>query len=297
MGTGAATWWVAIAPLLAFLFDALLGGLARRRLFAEAIWRTTQRTTFVVRSAPLSEQGRSWILQLWMAGAAAAVFVAVDALGYTLLRDEGRLVARTALIFLLLGVRRLARAALHVGAAVEADALPVAQEWARAMGASPSEAARDPILRSATQRVGRGYVEAALLPLIWAGLLGPGGAAFAAATRELVRYSHRHTTEGVGLFEVARRLDRGLASVAASVGLVAVALAVRALGGRDVLRHWTTGQALHPEDRLVRAISLSLPATEDAGADLARWVVLLWVVAGLGAVLSAALSHALAPLW
>lgn len=304
-------WWLALAPLLAFLFDALLGGLSRRRMLAEAVWRACDRLLLVMRRAPFSPQWAGTVLVLWVAGAAAFGAVALDVLGYAMFEHEGRLGARVAIVFLLLSTRRLVTAGLYVSAAVEAGNLPLASRWVEAMGgrADDTEGGEVVAVVGATiRRLGRGLLESAIVPLFWSALLGPGGGTFAVVTREIVRFGTRRAERGDPLFTFASRLDRGFADAAAWGAALSLDLCVRVLHNRDAraLPTFIASQGLSPYDRVTVALAAGLGLGAAAGGpasgpapstqDVARTVVALWVTVAVVALGLAAIFGVLGTL-
>ncbi len=301
-------WWMALSPALGFLLDALVGGLWRRRPVADGIWRLAARLEVVMRAANGSPRLMGGLHVLWTAAIVGGLVFVLDVAAFGVGRETASFILRSLVFMLLFAVRRLATAGLYVAAAVEADNLPIARQWALALGARIEGDDAAAIVGATVGRVGTGLVSAVLLPLAWGALLGPTAAAAAVAVHELARRGRRLGGENDPFGEIANRVDRGVAEPAAWLGLIALQGALPLVGGNPsgALRYFISRRRLPPDERLAAALACGMGLGGSAGGgadlpspraeDLTRVLVVLWLAAALatlvGTAILALLLHA-----
>ncbi len=267
-------WWMGLAPLLGFLFDALVGGTKLDDMIEDWVRRSVPRVEFLMRNAFGGPSGLAgWGLALWIGAIAVTVSWALSLLGYVIYEEFGVFAVRAAIFTLLFTARRLTARGIEVLVLVSSGEFGQARAALRRLGPTTEADDMDAMFGATVDRLAGATLGALLIPLFW-GLIGGSTLAAGALALHLVALQRVDGEEGATpMWDVIARVDRWFTTPAAWLGGLVYPFVVHFVGGRrtTALAAFVGAPGELPASRLGRAIGkgFGLQSREEDGAVIA----------------------------
>ena len=263
-----------LAPLLGFLFDALVGGTKLDDVIEDWIRRSVPRVEFLMRNAfggPSTLAG--WGLALWIGAIAVTVSWMLSLLGYVVYEEFGLFAVRAAIFTLLFTARRLTARGIEALVLVSSGQFGQARAALRRLGPTTHADDMDALCGATVERLSGATLGALLIPLFW-GLIGGSTLATGALAVHLVALQRPDGEESATpMWHVVTRIDRWIAIPAAWIGGLVYPLVVHLVGGRrtTALAAFVGSSGEPPASRLGHAISrgFGLQTRDGDGAVIA----------------------------
>lgn len=296
-------WYMGLAPLLGWCLDAVIR--TGRLGPVVPLWaaKITARLEFVMRTGMQDRMRRAGeVLVIWIAGMAWIAGWAVSEAAWVLGGSVLQFIAWTCLFFLLISVRRRAKAGVEIREALLHERPDVARGWLEHVDARPDDDEVTTLSRTAVCRMAEGILDSAMLAIFWGVVLGPAAALAAVCVHEIARYGRGSDNPEDLLWYGALRMERWLSWPISWLAAVLVYLVIPLGGGSraGTLSGYFNQWRLRPAPRLgaalVQGLGIDRIQTPDGIIDpvkpegIQRAVVVLWATSALAALVLSAFS-------